>query len=109
MARLLGYLFAALALAAFSWDIWSGPVQGGELSFASTAEHWFSYHKPSLIGLNSFIEKQVSPELWDIAVLPAINMPAFALFGAIAFLFMLLAGLRRRAARSNLMFPRGRR
>ena len=109
MARLLAYLLTALALAAFAWDVWRGPFQQNELTFTSTAEHWSAYHVNSLVGLNSFIEKQVSPDLWDLAILPAISWPAFVLAGALAAFFFLISGRRRRQGRDGLMFPRGRR
>lgn len=107
--RILAYLFSVLALAALGWDIWIGPLQNAPLTFTSTAEYWQAVHVPSLIGLNSFIEKNLSTDLWDLAVLPALSWPAFALAGALAIFFFLIAGRRKTGARDGRMFPRGRR
>ena len=83
-------------------------MTGNELVFVSTAEYWSAVHRPSLIGLNAFIEKDLSTDLWDYAVLPAISWPCFVLLGLISLIFFLAAPRRRKAGRSGLMFPRGR-
>ena len=94
MIRFLGYLFALLALATLGLDIWRGPMQGEPIAFTSTAEYWASFHRDSLIGLNSFVEKSLSPGIWDLALLPALSWPAFILAAVLAFVFSLFAGRR---------------
>ncbi|MEM8752834.1 MAG: hypothetical protein AAGF90_07650, partial [Pseudomonadota bacterium] len=52
---------------------------------------WSDLHRPSLIGLNSFIENMLSPELWDVAVFPALSAPAFVLAAVLALVFFLFS------------------
>ena len=105
----MGYVFAALALAIFALDVWRGPMTGNELAFASTAEYWDALHRTSLIGLNSYIEKNLSTEVWDYAVLPFITWPAFVPPVLIALFFFIIAPRRKKSGRAGLMFPRDRR
>lgn len=107
--RFLGFFFAVLALAALGWDVWRGPFQDEPLAFTSTAEYWQSVNVTSLIGLNSFIEKNLSTDLWDYVVLPAITWPACALAGGLAIFFFLIAGRRRPKSREGANFPRNRK
>ena len=84
MIRTLGWLSAILAVAAIAWDYWRGPHQGGEMEFSSIAEGWTELHRDSLIGLNSFTEKNLSPEIWDAYLLPALNWNAALAFSILA-------------------------
>lgn len=107
MSRLLGWLFAALALAALAWDYWRGPHQGGEMEFSSIAEGWAELHRDSLIGLNSFTEKNLSPEIWDAYVLPALNWNAALAFTILALL-LFYVGKGSGGSRKRGMFSKGR-
>lgn len=91
MFRLLGYVFSLLALAALGYDLWRGPLQEAPFAFTQTAEIWASLHQTSLIGLNSFIENTVSPELWDVVVLPTLTAPAFVLAAVLALIFFVFS------------------
>ncbi len=99
MARLLGILFGIAALAAIGYDMWRGPYQDRELELTSIAEGWAQLHRTSLIGLNSFTEKNLSPEIWDSYVLPALNWPAaltFTVLGLFFLYFVSRSGHRKR-------------
>ena len=108
MSRLLGWLCAALALGAIAWDYWRGPQQGGEMEFSSIAEGWAELHRDSLIGLNSFTEKNLSPEIWDAYVLPALNWNAALTFTLLALLFFYI-GRGGNGSRKRGMFSKRRR
>ncbi|MEM7269376.1 MAG: hypothetical protein AAF401_08995 [Pseudomonadota bacterium] len=95
MFRILGWLFAAATAGALGFDVWRGPWQGGEMRFHSIAEIWVELHRPSLIGLNSFTEKSISPGLWDTAILPAVSVTAALAFCLIALCCFFLSGRRR--------------
>lgn len=108
MSRLFGWLSAALALGALAWDYWRGPHQGGEMEFSSVAEGWAELHRDSLIGLNSFTEKNLSPEIWDAYVLPALNWNAALTFTILA-LVLFYIGRAPRTSRKQGMFSKDRR
>lgn len=109
MLRVLGYAFASLALLVFALDVWRGPMQEQELVFTSGAEYWAGFDPNSLVGFQAMIEKNISPELWFQAVLPALTLPAFVLLGVFAALFFFLGRPRKRLGRDGLMFPNKRR
>ena len=98
--RTIGWLAAILAIAAIAWDYWRGPNQGGEMEFSSIAEGWAELHRDSLIGLNSFTEKNLSPEIWDAYLLPALNWNAALSFTILAIVCFFISrdsnGSRRR-------------
>lgn len=109
MRRFFFLFFSLLALAALGWDLWRGPFQGQPVDFTSTAEYWAGFHRSSLIGLNAFIEKRISPDLWDILFLPALAAPAFVGAAVPALFFFMIRPKRRKPRRSGSMFPRKRR
>lgn len=87
MRRFFFLFFSLLALAALGWDLWRGPIEGQPVDFTSTAEYWAGLNRSSLIGLNAFIEKRISPDLWDILFLPVLAAPAFVGAGVLALFF----------------------
>ena len=91
-ARVLGWALAALALAAFAWDLWTG-VQQGAFMFRPAGELWFSLHPPSLNVAQAAVQRHVSAELWDRALFPMLTAPAWILLGVPA---ALLLRIRRR-------------
>ena len=109
VSRLFGWLCAALALGALAWDYWRGPQQGGEMEFSSIAEGWAELHRDSLIGLNSFTEKNLSPEIWDAYVLPALNWNAALTFTVLALVFFYIGRNPRGPKRRDMFSRNGRR
>ena len=105
LGKLIGFICAALALGALAWDYWRGPQQGGEMEFSTIAEGWAELHRPSLIGLNSFTEKNLSPEILDAYVLPALNWNAALTFTIMALVFFYI-GKEPRSAKRRGIFPR---
>ena len=109
VSRLLGWLCAALAVGALAWDYWRGPHQGGELQFSSVAEGWAELHRDSLIGLNSFTEKNLSPDIWDAYILPALNWNAALTFTVLALIFFYIGRSPRGGRRKDMFSRNGRR
>lgn len=110
MSRLLGYVACAVALAAFGHDVWRGPMQDLPLAFTSTATYWSDFHLPSLDGLRVFVETNLTPELWSLALLPMLSWPAFVLAIVVALIFFAFGRPKRRVrGRDGMMFPRNRR
>lgn len=110
MIRRFGWISAAIGLAALIVDVYRGPVSGEQLRLASIAEYWSELHRPSLIGLNSFTEKNISPGFWDSVVLPAVSVPAALFFIVLAFILFLGSikgdGGGRGRGRRRMMFPK---
>lgn len=106
MRRFLGWVFLLLCLGAIGYGAYEGPVQNKPFEWLEIAEIWAQLHRPSLIGLNSYTEKMLSPEIFDNFVLPVLKWPAGIAFGAAAVLFFLLARIGNGGGKRTLMFPR---
>ncbi|MBM3542736.1 MAG: hypothetical protein FJX51_11890 [Alphaproteobacteria bacterium] len=87
VGRALGWALAALALAAFAWDLWTGAQQGAFM-FTPAGELWFSLHAPSLNVAQAAVQRHVSAELWDRALFPLLTAPAWLLLGVPAFVLL---------------------
>ena len=79
-ARALGWALAALALAAFAWDLWGG-FQAGAFMFRPAGELWYGLHPPSLNVAQAAVQRHVSAELWDRALFPMLTAPTWILLG----------------------------
>lgn len=106
MRRIFAWIFACVGVCAAIYDliIWLG--QGEEFRFHAIAEIWADVHRTSLIGLNSFTEKNLSTDLWDAVLLPALGLPAVITFGVLAVALFLLGLLRRDTRKRGMMFSR---
>jgi hypothetical protein len=109
LSKLLGLLCAALGLGALAYDYWRGPQQGGEMEFSSIVEAWAKLHRDSLIGLNSFTEKNLSPDIWDNFVLPALNWNAALTFILLALVLLYMGRGSGAAKRRGMFLRNGRR
>ena len=109
LTKLLGLVFAALGLGALAYDYWRGPHLGGEMEFSSIAEGWATLHRDSLIGLNSFTEKNLSPDVWDNFVLPALNWNAALTFILLALVFLYMGKGSGGSRRRGMFSKNGRR
>ena len=94
--RLLGYLVLALAFIAAVVDA-SKSVAAGKLLLTPLGQAWFDLHASSLNLIQALVQRYVAPVLWDPVMVSILLLPSWAVFGAIALLF-LLAGRRRRAS-----------
>lgn len=109
MVRFLSFAFALIALVVLGFDIWRGPLQEAPLALTLTAETWDAIHRPSLIGLNSYTENMLGPEVFDAVVLPLLSAPLFVVAGVLAALFYLLSRTFARSTRTDIYRPRPRR
>ncbi|MEM7547981.1 MAG: hypothetical protein AAF367_20860 [Pseudomonadota bacterium] len=110
MLRFLSYLFLLTGLGALAFDVWRGPFKEAPLEFTSTSQYWTQFDAASLASAKGFIETSVSPDLWALAIQPAISWPAFVLFLLLGLIIMALSGRgQKNIGREGLMFPKGRR
>ena len=106
MRRFFGWVFLLLCLGAIGYGLYQGPLQDKPFEWFPIAEIWVELHRPSLIGLNSYTEKMLSPAVFDTIILPVLNWPAGIAFGIASAIMFLLARIGRGGGRRSLMFPR---
>lgn len=106
MRRFLGWVFLVMCVGALGYGAYEGPLQDRPFEWFAIAEIWVELHRPSLIGLNSYTEKMLSPEVFDNFILPVLNWPAAIAFGAASAIMFMLARIGRGGGKRPLMFPR---
>ena len=106
MRRFFGWVFLLLCVGAVGYGAYEGPYQDKPFEWFEIAQIWSQLHRPSLIGLNSYTEKMLSPEVFDAFVLPVLKWPAGIAFGIASAVFFLLARIGRGGGKRDLMFPR---
>jgi hypothetical protein len=106
MRRIFAWIFACVGLCAAIYDliVWLGASE--EFRFHAIAEIWADVHRTSLIGLNSFTEKNLSTELWDAVLLPALGFQAVIAFGVLAVVMWVFGLFKRDTKKRAMMFSR---
>ncbi|WP_374446868.1 hypothetical protein [Stella sp.] len=98
LGRLLGWLLVAAAIVVVGRDAANAWYQGA-WTFVPAGELWYQLHPPSLQGLQPLVQSRLFafwPEVWDVAVVPVLALPAAALLGGLGLVFLLLFRRRRR-------------
>jgi hypothetical protein len=95
--RMLGFLLVA---GAFIFVVVDGTRYVGSSIYrpVKVGDVWVQVSRDSLLLLQPAIERHVSPFLWDPVMLSILTAPAFAVFGGLGLLLLLLG--RRREART---------
>lgn len=109
MFRFLALVFAVLGLGFLALDLRPVLGQGAALRFAALGDWWAWASPDSLLGLQSAIERHLSPLLWDPGMQTLLQGPVFAETLGLGLLFWLLRRRRRPPkgrARDNLTFRR---
>ncbi|WP_420563664.1 hypothetical protein [Thalassobaculum sp.] len=88
LLRCLGWLFAALAAAFLTRDLYQ-LVDQGIFQPLSTGFVWFTLHPTSLQLAEAGISRHVSQFLWHPVISTILTWPAFAVTGGLAILFFL--------------------
>ena len=83
--RTLGWLFVATAILALGWDLIAS-VHAGEIVTTALGQQWFALHGTSLVALQSGIQRNITPWLWDFVALKALMLPGWSVFGAMGLL-----------------------
>ena len=94
--RLLGGWFGLAATLAVIYDITRSASSKSGYVVTSLGEHWFKLHVASLNLTQAFIERYVSPKLWDPFILTTLRAPAWLVLGLIGMSLYLLGRRRRR-------------
>ena len=106
MRRFFGWVFLVMCVGALGYGAYEGPLKDQPFEWFAIAEIWAELHRPSLIGLNSYTEKMLSPEVFDLFILPVLNWPAGIAFGLASAVMFLLARIGRKSGKRPLMFTR---
>ena len=89
LLRTLGLLFLA---AAFVFLVYDGTksIAANALVFTKVTEVWTLVHATSLTQFQPLIEQNAPPWLWDPTAVTFLNAPAFAVFGIVGAILVLL-------------------
>ncbi len=95
VGRIAGWLLllgavTGVAVEAIRW--W----RDGAYAAAALGELWYSLHGNSLVGFGAFVEKSVSPALWQHVLIPLLSWPAWAVLGLPAVALIFFCRRRRR-------------
>ena len=88
LLRCLGWIFAGLAAAFLTRDLYQ-LVEHGGFAPLSTGFVWFTLHPTSLQLAEAGISRHVSQFLWHPVISTILTWPAFAVTGGLAVLFFL--------------------
>ena len=87
--RFLGLLLLALA---FIFVIYDGMKSIADRTFYATAigQFWTEIHVASLQAAQASVERNVSGQLWSLAIGPLLEQPAAAVFGVLGAILIVL-------------------
>ncbi|MCW5752141.1 MAG: hypothetical protein KIT81_13430 [Alphaproteobacteria bacterium] len=96
LGRILGWLFAALALLQLGGDLLD-LVASGTFTPEPLGQVLYELHAPSLNLAQALVQRYLHPAIWDPGIQTVLLWPAFLCLGLIAALLLVL--FRRRAPR----------
>jgi hypothetical protein len=86
--RFIGFFFLLLAISALAWDVWHILNGGGIHSFSGITAIWNSLDKGSFQALQQGVLNLMGSSVWNGVIKPAMNIPAFLIFGSAGLIFM---------------------
>jgi len=95
LARIAARLLLIGAVVALAYDGIRTVNAGSGLVMASLWEHWSRISPATLQAADAVVSKRLDPALWDMAIAPALRLPAW-LIAAILALILGWLGRRRR-------------
>lgn len=95
IARLIGLGLLVLAALSLGGDIWK-MQQTGEFEPRSLGARWGDVSLESLVSLQNLVERYISVELWQSAMVPVLKWPAWVVLGVLGLVFIVLGRKRRR-------------
>ena len=98
IGRFLAWLFIALGLGVFAYDIWVF-LNSGAVRLTALGQLWYWIHPGSLNLSQAVVERYIHPFLWDPIVIHVLLAPAAVLFLLIGVAFALLFRRRKRRRR----------
>jgi hypothetical protein len=98
IGRFLAWLFIALGLGVFAYDVWVF-LNSGAVRLTALGQLWYWIHPGSLNLVQAVVERYIHPFLWDPIIINVLLAPAAVLFVGIGILFALLFRRRKRRRR----------
>lgn len=98
IGRFLAWLFIALGLGVFAYDVWVF-LNSGAVRLTALGQLWYWVHPGSLNLTQAVVERYLHPFLWDPIIINVLLAPAAVLFLAIGILFGMLFRRRKRRHR----------
>jgi hypothetical protein len=98
IGRVLAWLFIALGLGVFAYDVWVF-LNRGVVGLTALGQLWYSLHPGSLNLVQAVIERYVAQFLWDPVIITVLLAPASLVFLVIGILFALAFRRRKRRRR----------
>ena len=107
--RLIAVMFLILAAIAFGVEI-VGLVRTAHWHGISSGQLWLNLHPASLDGVHAFVQRYLSPALWDPVMTWLLRQPAWAVtivpgLGLLWLDFGLALGVPRARGRSGFRAP----
>jgi hypothetical protein len=98
IGRFLAWLFIALGVGVFAYDVWVF-LNNGVVRLTALGQLWYWVHPGSLNLLQAGVERHIHPFLWDPIIINVLLAPAAVLFLAIGIVFGLIFRRRKRRRR----------
>jgi hypothetical protein len=95
VGRVLAWLFIALGLGVFAYDLWAF-LNRGVIGMTALGQLWYSLHPGSLNLVQAVIERYVHTLLWDPIIIGVLLAPAALLFLGIGLVLALVFRKRKR-------------
>ena len=89
LLRFIGLLLLALA---FIFVVYDGirSISDGGLLFTKASYVWNVVHDRSLQSFQALVEQYAGADIWMLAVMPVLDQPASAVFGALGIVLIVL-------------------
>jgi hypothetical protein len=98
IGRFLAWLFIALGLGVFAYDVWVF-LNSGAVRLTALGQLWYWINPGSLNLVQAVVERYIHPFLWDPIIINVLLAPAAVLFLVIGVLLSLLFRRRKRRRR----------
>ena len=98
IGRFLAWLFIALGLGVFGYDLWVF-LDSGAVRLTALGQLWYWLHPASLNLVQAVVERYIHPFLWDPIIINVLLAPAALVFLIIGILFALIFRRRKRRRR----------
>lgn len=86
--RYIGYFCLLLATGALAWDAYSVLTGHGVRSLSGIMHIWLTVHENSFRHLETAAMGSIGYDVWTYMLVPAMSLPAFALFGVPGLLLL---------------------